>query len=211
MLTFDQARTWYKHVDAIHNFSHIERVYKMSERLALAEGADLEIVHAAALLHDSEGTTPGSESRKEHHLRSAEFAVRILHKEGWPEERIQAVHHCVCTHRFRGGKESPATIEAKCLFDAENLDALGAIGATRTVAYAALTDTLLYSPASQQFIETGREIPGEPYSAYHEHIFKLQKIEKKLFTQTAKEIARSRSFFLNLFFDQLIAEINGER
>ena len=211
MLTFDQARSWYKHVDIAHDFSHIERVFKMSERLAQAEGADLEIVHAAALLHDVEGTTPGSEARNEHHLRSAEFAERVLLKEGWPEERIRAVQHCVRAHRFRGNKESPTTIEAKCIFDAENLDLLGAIGATRTIAYTTLVGAPLYVPASQQFVETGREIPGEPHSAYHEHILKLQKIEEKLFTQTAKEIAKSRGFFLNLFFEQLIAEINGER
>jgi uncharacterized protein len=211
MLTFEQARTWYEHVDAVHDFSHIERVYKMSEHLAIAEGADLEIVHAAALLHDADGTAPGSEARLEHHLRSAEFAGRILKEEGWPEDRIQAVQHCIRAHRFRGDKEPPATIEAKCLFDADKLDVLGAIGATRAVVYAALAGTPFYCKPSQQFIETGKEEKDELHSAYHEHLFKLQKVEKKMFTQTAREIARGRSQYLDGFFEQLIAEINGER
>ena len=34
---------------------------------------------------------PGSDVRKEHHLRSAEFAESILKAEGWTQERIQAV------------------------------------------------------------------------------------------------------------------------
>lgn len=211
MLTLEKARTWYEHVDAVHDFSHIERVYKMSERLAKAEGADLEIVHAAALLHDADGTTPGSEARNEHHLRSAEFAGRILHEEGWSVERIEAVKHCVRAHRFRGDKEPPATLEAKCLFDADKLDVLGAIGAARVVVYAALAGTPFYAPPSQQFFKTGKEVEGELHSAYHEHIFKLKKIEKKLFTQTAREIARGRSQYLDEFFEQLIAETNGER
>jgi len=198
-------------VDAVHDFSHIERVYRMSERLAKAEGADLEIVHAAALLHDADGTTPGSAARKEHHLRSAEFAGRILRDEGWPEEKIRAVQHCIRAHRFRGDAEPPETLEAKCLFDADKLDVLGAIGAVRAVVYAALAGTPCYAPPSQQFIETGREMPGELHSAYHEHLFKLKKVQGKLYTQTAREIAVGRSRFLDDFFEQLIAEINGER
>jgi hypothetical protein len=77
MLTLEQAKDWYQHTDAVHDFSHIERVYRMAERLALDEEADLEIVRAAALLHDADGTTPGSDSRLEHHLRSAELAGRV--------------------------------------------------------------------------------------------------------------------------------------
>jgi uncharacterized protein len=211
MLTLNRARAWYEHVDAVHDFSHIERVYRMSERLALAEGADLEIVHAAALLHDADGTTPGSEARQEHHLRSAEFAGKILREEGWLEERIEAVQHCVRAHRFRGDQEPPATKEAQCIFDADKLDVLGAIGVVRTVVYAALAGAPFYTPPSQQFIETGKEIEGELHSAYHEYIYKLQKIEGKLFTHTAREIARDRSQYLGGFFEQLIAEINGER
>ena len=211
MLTLERARTWYQNVDAVHDFSHIERVYKMSERLALTEGADLEIVHAAALLHDADGTTPGSDSRREHHLRSAEFAGQILAEEGWQEERIQAVQHCIRAHRFRGDVEPPATLEAKCIYDADKLDVLGAIGAVRVTVYAALAGAPVYAKPSQQFIETGKEMEGELHSAYHEHLFKLKKIEKKLFTETARQIARQRSQYLDGFFDQLIAEINGER
>ncbi|KAF0111256.1 MAG: hypothetical protein FD147_1007 [Chloroflexi bacterium] len=211
MLTLAHARTWYLHVDAVHDFSHIERVYKMSERLALAEGADLEIVHAAALLHDADGTTPGSEARSEHHLRSSEFAGKILREEGWPEDRIKAVQHCIRAHRYRDDREPPATIEAKCLFDADKLDVLGAIGAVRVVVYAALAGVPFYSKPSKQFIETGKEVDGELHSAYHEHLFKLRKIEKKLFTSTARGLARERSQYLDGFFERLIAEINGER
>lgn len=210
MLTLEQARNWYENTDPVHDFSHIERVYRMSDRLARAEGADLEIVHAAALLHDADGTTPGSEARLEHHLRSAEFAAQILRAESWPQERIEAVQHCIRAHRYRDDREPPATIEAKCLFDADKLDVLGAIGAVRVVVYAALAGTPTYAPPSDQFLETGKEVPGELHSAYHEYLFKLRNVEKRLFTETARNLARDRSRYLAGFFDQLIAEINGE-
>ena len=211
MITLEQAKTWYESADAVHDFSHIERVYCMSERLAKTEGADLEIVHAAALLHDAEGTTPGCESRLEHHLRSAEFAAKILGAEGWPKQRIEAVQHCIRAHRFRDAREPPATIEAKCIFDADKLDVLGAIGAVRVAVYAALAGTPIYAIPSRQFIETGKEEPGELHSAYHEYLLKLRNVEERLFTTTARQLARQRSAYLETFFEQLIAEINGER
>ena len=211
MLTLEQARDWYRDTDAVHDFTHIERVYRMAERLAAAEGADLEIVRAAALLHDADGTTPGSDTRREHHLRSADFAGGVLNAEGWPEERIAAVQHCIRAHRYRDDREPPATIEAKCLFDADKLDVLGAIGAVRVVVYAALAGTPFYSEPSPQFIETGLEIPGELHSAYHEYLFKLRKVEDRMFTDTGRSIARERGLYLKAFFEQLIAEIHGEK
>jgi uncharacterized protein len=211
MLTFETAKTWYKNTDAVHDFSHIERVYRMAERLARAEGADLEIVQAAALLHDADGTTPGSDVRREHHLRSADFAAVILTQEGWPKERIAAVQHCIRAHRYRDDREPPETIEAKCLFDADKLDVLGAIGAVRVVVYAALAGTPFYAQPSAQFLETGREVPGELHSAYHEYLFKLRNVEKRLYTATARELAHERGTYLDEFFKQLIAEINGEK
>ena len=211
MLSLEQAKKWYVNTDAVHDFSHIERVYKMAERLAREEGADLEIVQAAALLHDADGTAPGSDVRLEHHLRSAELAAKVLREMGWSEDRIKAVQHCIRAHRFRDDREPPSTIEAKCLFDADKLDVLGAIGAVRVVVYAALAGTPFYEQPSKQFLETGKEIPGELHSAYHEHLFKLKKIEKRLFTKTAKAIAKERTFYLDEFFTRLIAEINGEK
>ena len=210
MLTLEQAKQWYVNTDAVHDFSHIERVYRMAERLALSENADLEIVRAAALLHDADGTTPGSESRLEHHLRSAEIAGRVLTDEGWSPERIAAVQHCIRAHRYRDDREPPATIEAKCLFDADKLDVLGAIGAVRATVYAALAGTPFYSEPSETFLRTGKEAPGELHSAYHEHLFKLRNVEKRLYTQTAKKLAHERTQYLEDFFTRLINEINGE-
>ena len=200
MLNLEQAKQWYVNTDAVHDFSHIERVYRMAERLAKEEGADLEIVRAAALLHDADGTTPGSESRLEHHLRSAEIAGRVLTDEGWTAERIAAVQHCIRAHRFRDDREPPATIEAKCLFDADKLDVLGAIGAVRVTVYAALAGTPFYSKPSDTFIKTGKEEPGELHSAYHEHLFKLRNVEKRLYTQTAKTIAHERTEYPGRIF-----------
>lgn len=210
MPAIEQARAWYANSDSVHDFDHVLRVYRMAERLAEAEGADLEIVRAAALLHDAEGAAPGNESRAEHHHASAEFAARVLASEGWTPERIAAVQHCIRAHRYRG-TETPQTLEAKILFDADKLDVLGAIGVARVIGYASLAGEPFYEQPSRQFLETGQEVEGEAHSAYHEHLFKLKKVRERMFTLTARAIAEERLKYLDEFFERLIAEWNGRQ
>jgi uncharacterized protein len=211
MITLKEARNWYADSDAVHDFEHIERVYRMAERLARAEGADLEIVRAAALLHDAQGTAPGEAVRHNHHLASAEFAAQVLTQEGWPTERIAAVQHCIRAHRYRDNREPPQTIEAKVLFDADKLDVLGAVGVARVIAYAVLAGQPVYAPPSAAFLRTGKEEAGEPHSAYHEFLFKLAKVKDRLFTPTARTLAEARHAYLAQYFEQLGAEVRGER
>lgn len=211
MLTLDQARQWYPDVDAVHGFDHIQRVYGLCQRIGALEGADMEILLAAALLHDSQGSHPGQGQRNDHHLRSADFAAEVLAAEGWPEERMRAVQHCIRAHRFRSGGEAPETIEAKVLFDSDKLDVIGAVGVVRALAYAFQVKQPAFVEPSQSFLEDGSKQPGEGHSAYHEYLFKLNKIASKLFTSTARGIAKQRQQFLNDYFEELAAEMRGER
>jgi len=52
MPTIKDARNWYSQNDPVHGYDHIYRVYMLALRLAESEGADVEIVKAAVLLHD---------------------------------------------------------------------------------------------------------------------------------------------------------------
>lgn len=212
VLTIDNARSWYTDTDPVHGFDHVLRVYHLSERIAKAEGADLEIVRAAALLHDAEGsaTAGGDEGRLEHHQASAAFARQILEAEGWPEERIAAVEHCIRAHRFRDESEQPQTLEAKVLYDSDKLDVIGAIGVARTIAFDVVVGQPIYAEPSEQFLRTGEKEPGEVHSSYHEYLFKLKKIKDRLHTPTARALAKDRHRFLEEFFMRLPAEIRGE-
>ena len=212
-VTIEEAKVWYEDADPVHDFDHVLRVYRIAERLAAAEGADLEIVRAAALLHDSVGSAPGGEgnARAEHHIASAEFAGEVLAQKGWPEDRIKAVQHCIRGHRFRGKEDKPETLEAQVLFDADKLDVLGAIGAARTIAYAALDGQPAYAEPSEKFLKTGKKEPGEPHSSYHEFLFKLQNVKGRMFTPSGKALAEARHTYLVEFYTQLQAESRGER
>lgn len=212
-VTIEEARLWYKNADLVHDFDHVLRVYRLAERLAFAEGADIEIVKAAALLHDSRGSSPlgDNNTREEHHILSAQFAGEVLTRKGWPMEKISAVQHCIRAHRFRSKEDKPQTVEAQVIFDADKLDVLGAIGAARTIAFGVLAGQPIYAEPSEQFIQTGIKHAGEPHSSYHEFLFKLQKVSDRMFTKSGKALAKARHAFLVNFYKQLQAEVRGDR
>jgi len=206
MPTLAQARQWYAPADPVHGFEHVERVYHLAERLAQAAGADLEIVRAAALLHDADGDLPTEAPRGEHQHTAAEFARRILQAEGWPPERIAAVEHCIRAHRFRSSAETPASLEAQVLFDADKLEAIGAVGVARALGYAFQHGLPAYAPLSEQFRQTLQLAPGEPHSAYHEYYLKLRTLKDRLYTPAARALAVRRHRLLEEFFAALAAE-----
>lgn len=219
MPTIEQARTWYPD-DLVHGFDHVLRVYHLAEHIAKIEGADIEIVRAAVLLHDVEsnqltvnsGQLINSEQennqhkRKDHHLSAAEFATQVLLIEGWEEARISEVCHCIRAHRFRDQREPPQTLEAQVVFDADKLDAIGATGVARAIAYATRADQPAFALPSEHFIKSGTLETGEHHSAYHEHLFKLVKIKDRLFTPTGRSIAEERHRFMCAYFDRLAEE-----
>lgn len=207
MLTLEAARSWYPASDPVHGFEHIERVVRMARRLAAETGADLEIVEVAALLHDAEGSHAEDDAaRHEHQQSSADFARQVLLAEGWHEERIDAVLHCIRAHRFRDEREQPQTLEAQVLFDADKLDAIGAIGVARAIAFSLQAGQPVYGPPSRRFLQTGRLESGEAHTAYHEYLFKLSKLRDRLYTPAARQIAERRHQAMVQFFEELAAE-----
>ncbi len=208
MPTVEQAREWYVADDPVHGFDHVLRVMRSAEEIGEELGADLEVLRAAALLHDAAGADP-RENRAEHENASAEFAQKVLGEEGWSEERVQAVTECIVSHRYRG-KQKPESLEAKILFDSDKLDVIGAFGVARTLGYAMQAGQPTFAEPSDQFMETGQTIPGEPHSAYHEYLFKLRNVKDRLHTDPARRLAAERERVLVSFFEQLAAEARGE-
>jgi uncharacterized protein len=210
MPTIEQAQAWYDDSDPVHGLDHVLRVLKTAEQIGSTLGADLDVLRAAALLHDASGAHPGEDgSRADHENASAAFAAEVLTAEGWPEKDIERVMHCIRAHRFRG-KERPQTLEAKVLFDADKLDVIGAFGTARTIGYAVQAGQPVFAEPTEEFLSTGKTTAGEPHSAYHEYLFKLRRIKQRLHTEPAKTMAENRDRLLCMFFDQLAAEARGE-
>lgn len=51
-VSIEDARQLYGGADSVHDFDHILRVLMLAERIGRAEGADMDLVRVAVLLHD---------------------------------------------------------------------------------------------------------------------------------------------------------------
>jgi uncharacterized protein len=207
-LPFEEARDLYAAGDAAHDFDHVLRVTRLAERIAEAEGADVTVARLAALLHDVSIADAGEDGRKGHHFAAAAFARELLSERGMEPERVANVVHCIEAHRFRDRSVQPQTLEAKCLYDADKLDSIGAIGVGRAFAFAGAYGSRLWNE-SQQEAEAGEMPSGAEYTPVHEHIYKLRRILETLHTPTARAIGEKRHQFMVAFFDQLDAEMEG--
>ena len=204
MPTIEEARVYYPADDPMHGFSHVLRVYRLCEMIGKEEKCDLKILRAAALLHDVEGDV---DVRINHHLAAADFAEKVLIKEGWEVSEIQAVLHCIRAHRFRNQDEEPTTVEAKVLFDADKIDAIGAVGVARAVSYAVRAGMDVYAPPSEHYLSTGELAPRESQSVSHEYLYKLRHIKDRIFTKTGRSLAEQRHDLMVKFFDGWLDEI----
>lgn len=207
-ITIEAARALYRRDGGGHDFDHVLRVTALAERIAQAEGADLAVVRAAALLHDA----GASSDRENHHLIAAKLAREVL--AGQPADFVAAVAHAIEAHRFRA-EPAPCTLEAQVLSDADKLDAIGAIGVARAFAFAGAHGNALWrAPWRAIAAEAGDAVEraqtlGADYTPVHEFVYKLDRIPDRLFTATARAIAAERLAFMREFFDRLDGEAAG--
>jgi len=203
LISIEEARRHYEGADAIHDFDHVLRVLALAEQLARHEGADLEVVRTATLLHDM-ARGHGDRMSTDHAVAGAELARQLL--AGHAPERVEAVAHAIAAHRFRAGP-SPQTIEAQVLHDADKLDAIGAIGVARAFAFGGHEGQRLWAEVAGDYEEN--EGNRDQHTPVHEYHFKLLKIKERLITKSARAIAQDRHDFMVTYFERLEREVRG--
>jgi len=206
--------------DAGHDFNHAMRVYNLCLKLTKGiKNIDLDVLRLAALLHDIGGVRELKDrSGKVCHAReSAKMAQKILKEFGYPQNKINKITHCILAHRYRTGVK-PETKEAEILFDADKLDALGAIGVARAYIWIGNNKAKIYSdiPLKEYIKENivGGKVNGRikdktKHNPFFEFELKLKRLPKKLYTQNAKKMAQERLSYMNSFFNRLKEEIRS--
>ncbi len=209
MITIEEARALYQDGDSAHDFEHILRVLTLAEKIARAEGADLEVVHAAALLHDMARADEDRGGVKIDHAElSAEKAQALLIQRGASDEFANRVAEAIRAHRFRGTR-IPDSLEGQILFDADKLDAIGAIGIARAYAVAGSLNQKLYGEANGDTVAT-RDQHNSDHTPVAEFAVKLSKLRDRFHTPTARRLADERHAYMVEFFDRLRDEVEGE-
>jgi len=191
-----------------HGWDHVERVYRLCRLLGKAEGADGEVLELAAYLHDlCRGEEKASGGRVCHARRGAEEACRILREHGCDEGTIERVAHCIASHRYRGDAESPRTLEAQILFDADKLDAIGAVGVGRAFLFAGEVGARLHNPEAD-ILQTSAYSRED--TAFREFSVKLSLVRDRMLTPTGRKLAEDRHGFMTAFFERLTREVLGQ-
>ena len=178
-----------------HDFDHTLRVYHMATRLAMEEGADLQTVQLAALLHDVDDRKLSPETY-DGKLR----AVNFLKENLVSEDKIQEIIDIISRISFSAQLPPPTSIEGKCVRDADRLDAMGAIGIARTFAYGGSRGRRMHDP------------DGLDANASIQHFYdKLLRLKDDMPTATGRRMAEERDGYMRAFLEQFYAEWDGQR
>lgn len=177
-----------------YRLEHLKAVVQIAEGLALNLEADLEIVRAAAWLHDlaKEGMMEIVEDG--HGAKGAEEARKILERSDFPEEKIDAVCQAIAEHvgLYRDHPLEP--LEAAILWDADKLAKLGAIS---------LVHFLCLSPSLSQATTDSLLAEGRRWLGLQ------AKMVESMNTPLGKEMGRERYEVVRGFYEQLEREIKG--
>jgi len=193
----------YRGADPAHDFSHILRVCRNARIIGQEEGADMQVLLLAALLHDV-GSEKKHSSKQGESEGQGKMAVKaFLMTIGLEEEKRENVLYAVDVHRFSKGIV-PATLEARVLQDADRLDAIGAIGIARVFLTGGTLGRELYSP-DDPFCRA-REPDDQKWNLDHFYK-KLLKLESGMHTRSAKRLAAGRTAVLRRYLQDLEDEI----
>ena len=175
-----------------HDYFHIERVVKVARKIAEEENADLFLVELAAWLHDV-----GDYKLNNGIDKSEELISEFLNGLNLPQETISKTIEIVSQVSFSKGN-SPTTLEAQIVQDADRLDAIGAIGLARVFAYGGSKQREIYNPEN-------------PSETSIQHFYdKLLKLKDLMNTHSARKIAEERHLFMEEFLKKFYDEWEGK-
>jgi uncharacterized protein len=190
--------------DPSHDLGHVLRVLRLAEKIAAAEGGDLDVLIPAALFHDVIVYAKDDPRSPHAAEESAQVAREVL--EGcmeYPGEKIPQVMTAIRQCSYSKGVD-PESREGAILQDADRLEATGAIAVMRTFASCGSMGRAFYDP-EDPFC---RRRDPEPLR-YGLDLFyaRLLKVEAGMHTATARTVARRRTAFLRVFLEELWVEL----
>lgn len=194
-----------------HDFEHVKRVVHLADKILADEPqADAVVVELAAWLHDVDDYKQNNGETNN--------AEQLLVQLNVPDETVTAVLLAIDSIGFSKTGYDPQlpTLEAKILYDADKLDAIGASGIARTFAYGGNKCRPLFLPEilppEKLDLAAYRQnaLNGTNHSIIH-FFEKLLRLAALMQTKTGQQLARERqqlmiTFLENFFNEQDLSE-----
>lgn len=187
--------------ETVHDMDHIYRVLNFALYIAEQEqSVDYDVLIASALLHDigRDGENGG------HNVTGAEMARNFLKEIDFPKEKIEGVYHAIITHS-NGMNCERKTLEAKILYDADKLEAIGGMGIARAFLYAGNVNHPLYTLKNGK-VDTDENAEEDTVVRYY--LRHLQKNYDRFYTKSARELALRHKKEDEEYFSALIDFVN---
>lgn len=193
--------------EAGHDWFHIERVWKLSKKIAQNETCNLEVIELAALLHDI--------ADPKFHNGDEELALKIsgefLESKNADAPIIDQVLFIIKNISFKNRNEIAENppIELQIVQDADRLDAIGAIGIARTFNFGGFKNNLMYHPEIEPKLNQTKEEYKKSNGTTINHFYeKLLLLKDLMNTETGKKLAEDRHNFMLSFLKQFYHEWN---
>ena len=197
-----------------HDFMHVDRVRGWALHIASAEAIEnLELVEAAALLHDIGLTRVAADQRRQHAEVGAEIAGQFLREHQlFSEGEIEVISSAIGCHSSPDG----GGVLGEILRDADKLDALGAVGIMR--AFTSKYAKPEYAPDDVKGDTWGMQMAGfEKRFAQGKgigaHIIDQVNFQISFYgalsTEAARQAGKPLVEFMRAYVMQLESEING--
>ena len=195
-----------------HDIFHLRRVLNLALHIQEHEGGDRFVIGVAAFLHDVHRIMEKQNGKFCPPKDSLPVILQILEDVDLPKDVILKVLHCIEYHDEYGFTKEGRTVtdlETLILQDADNLDAIGAVGLGRTFSYGGAHSLPMWLPDVKLEKNFEGEHRNDPSTLHH--IFsKLLELKSNMHTKTAQKMAKERHKFTQEFFDRFIQECKGE-
>ncbi len=197
-----------------HDIYHLQRVLNLALNIQSEERkGDRLVIAVASFLHDVHRIIE-RESGKFCSPKNSLVKIRkILEKTSLPEEKIKNILHCIEFHEeysFSKKGKTVKDIETLILQDADNLDAIGAIGIARGFMYGGANNIPMWRPEipfkRKHFNESKKDV-----SEIHHFYSKLLKLKDNMNTKAGKRMAVYRHRVIKNYLDEFFVEWEGIR
>ncbi|MDD2515675.1 MAG: HD domain-containing protein [Candidatus Gracilibacteria bacterium] len=210
----EEIREFFHKESSGHDIYHLKRTLNNALAIQEKEGGDKLIIAVSAFLHDIHRIIQNETGSFCSPKDSLPKVAEILNKTDLTEEQKTKILHCIEFHEEYDFSENGKTvndIETLILQDADNLDAIGAIGIGRTFLFNGANGNIMWAPEKPFTGNTYEESNKKDPSTIHHFYSKLLKLKDNMNTGTAKIMANERHKFMELYLQEFFDEWNGKK
>lgn len=193
-----------------HGIDHLKRTLRNAMYIQSKEGGDEVIIGISAYLHDIHRLLQNKYNKYVSPEDSIEVVKYILSKINLSKNQVNKICYCIENHeKYNWNNNNVDDLNTLILQDADNLDAIGAIGIARAFAYGSANGIPIYSENIEENVSDSYVESGDKENSTIQHFYdKLLKLDKNMNTQTAKSMAKRRVNYMIEYIDEFMKEIN---